>query len=243
MQTQISIQEQGLAGGVRMQSPAQLVAAQFRAHPQICQFKDQGLSYDFSRSGSNPYQLTLDHIEVVESNWGNGIGSSALKILTDLADRHGVKLDLELGHDKRGIGLVNWYGRHGFAWNDGGFMERANPGTHGFHVTSASALASIEAQGLIPQIGPRSRLMDEAQPATYFFASKEDVENALMNWLGEEFDDDETILVLEVNLRGIEIKREIGQFEFTTHQTIEADRILNVYDENLRRRNASRVKP
>lgn len=67
-----------------------------------------------------------------------------------------------------------------------------------FHVTAASNLPSIQRDGLIPSIGPRSKECGETQPAIYLFGRLEDVENALMNWMGEIFPDTDRVAVLAV---------------------------------------------
>lgn len=69
-----------------------------------------------------------------------------------------------------------------------------------YHVTLASNLPSILERGLIPAVGPRSAAFGEEKPAVYFFRSLDDVEDALVNWLGEEFDEDERIIVIEARL-------------------------------------------
>lgn len=68
-----------------------------------------------------------------------------------------------------------------------------------YHVTPASNLTAIYAQGLVPQIGPRSRLARESRPAVYCFPTQEAMETALSNWLGEQFDLDEELVVLQID--------------------------------------------
>ena len=54
-----------------------------------------------------------------------------------------------------------------------------------YHVTKASNLESIMNNGLKPRIGELSKLCDECVERIYLFKSEDDMENALMNWLGE----------------------------------------------------------
>ena len=68
-----------------------------------------------------------------------------------------------------------------------------------YHVTPAANIPSIMEHGLIPQVGARSILMDES-PSLFFFTSKGSMENALLNWLGEEFDEDEDLTILQVDV-------------------------------------------
>ena len=68
-----------------------------------------------------------------------------------------------------------------------------------YHVTPVKNLKQILKQGLVPQIGTRSELLGEPQPAIFLFRSILDAEEALMNWLGDEFED-EPLALLKVNL-------------------------------------------
>lgn len=68
-----------------------------------------------------------------------------------------------------------------------------------FHVTPAADLESVMARGLEPRIGPRSRLLGEALPKVYLFTSIDAVDDGLCNWLGDQFDEDETLVLLAVD--------------------------------------------
>ena len=57
-----------------------------------------------------------------------------------------------------------------------------------YHVTEKKNLKSILENGLIPQIGERSKQLNES-PAIFLFDSVEKLNDALMNWLGDEFED------------------------------------------------------
>ena len=56
-----------------------------------------------------------------------------------------------------------------------------------FHVTRAENLSDIMRGGLVPSIGARSQAAKERHPAVFLFSSRDAMEDALMNWLGEEF--------------------------------------------------------
>ncbi len=68
-------------------------------------------------------RVTLVNIEVAEELRGRGIGSAALRKLTELADHFGVTLDVEARGGLELIDDVAWYSRHGFEWRHG-YMER-----------------------------------------------------------------------------------------------------------------------
>lgn len=59
-----------------------------------------------------------------------------------------------------------------------------------YHVTPRRNLGNIRAEGLRPVIGPRAEDAGEVLPAVFFFICREDLDNALSNWLGEAFEDE-----------------------------------------------------
>lgn len=69
-----------------------------------------------------------------------------------------------------------------------------------YHVTPTKNLRLIMIYGLVPRKGPRSSKL-ENKKAVYLFPNLDDVENALMNWLGDEFGD-EQLALLKVNVKG-----------------------------------------
>lgn len=68
-----------------------------------------------------------------------------------------------------------------------------------FHVTPASNVPSIMQRGLIPQIGSRSALMEQ-ESGIYLFKTEDAAADAVASWLGDEFEEDEPLALLEVNL-------------------------------------------
>ena len=58
-----------------------------------------------------------------------------------------------------------------------------------FHVTPLRNLGRIRAEGLLAQLGPRASAACERAPAVFCFPSREDLDNALSNWMGEDFED------------------------------------------------------
>lgn len=75
-----------------------------------------------------------------------------------------------------------------------------------YHVTPEMNLQSIRDHGLTASIGDRSEDMGEERSAVYLFPSLEDLESALGGWLGECFEEDEDLAVLEVNIDNIELQ-------------------------------------
>lgn len=68
-----------------------------------------------------------------------------------------------------------------------------------FHYTPQCNVTHISKEGLRPMIGPRSQDIGEDEPLVYCFTSLEAAEEGLMNWLDEQFDQDETLCLLEID--------------------------------------------
>lgn len=68
-----------------------------------------------------------------------------------------------------------------------------------YHVSPATNDRSIKRFGLRPQTGSRSTKLNESK-GIFLFPSVDDLEDALMNWLGDEFEDDETLTIWEVTI-------------------------------------------
>lgn len=70
-----------------------------------------------------------------------------------------------------------------------------------FHVTPASNVEPILKKGLTPQLGERSQQVANEKEGVFLFCDYESCENALWNWLGEEFEDlEEDLIILKVDL-------------------------------------------
>lgn len=81
-----------------------------------------------------------------------------------------------------------------------------------YHVTPSSNVDSIRKNGLQPRIGERSLSAGEKTPAVFLFANQDDLEQALLNWLGEIFED-EDLVILEIQLP-LEYKQSLAQSEY-----------------------------
>ena len=97
-----------------------------------------------------------------------------------------------------------------------------------FHVSPKKHLNSIQSKGLIPKIGPRAKLLGESNKSIYLFPSKDDVDTALMNWLGDELDD-EDIIIMVIDLAGIDYQ--IEGYEIILTEVIDPSRIMKIMDE------------
>lgn len=76
--------------------------------------------------------------------------------------------------------------------------------TEFYHVTLAKNLDSILTNGLIPRIGERSLEVGEKEASVYIFPSEADMECAVMQWLGDwyedEYGEDVELVCLEINV-------------------------------------------
>jgi hypothetical protein len=75
-----------------------------------------------------------------------------------------------------------------------------------YHVTSRKNLASIRRNGL-KMHSPKD--MDDEE-GVFLFKDYGDAEDAVMNWLGDRFDEDEELVAIKVNSRFVQNKSELA---------------------------------
>lgn len=93
-----------------------------------------------------------------------------------------------------------------------------------FHISSVKNLVRIKQKGLIPSI-PKDMVDDKA---IYLFKTKDDAEQALMNWLGDRFNDDDEVVLLTIDITGLKCKETGAAYEIACHDVINAKRIKNI---------------
>lgn len=106
-----------------------------------------------------------------------------------------------------------------------------------FHVTAVGALDTVLAQGLRPQTGPRASACNEKAPAVFCFPSWKACEDALMGWLGEAFDEEEDLAILEIDTRRIPASvpaRSDAAYEIAFLGPIPPCAIVSVFNEQCR---------
>jgi hypothetical protein len=83
--------------------------------------------------------------------------------------------------------------------------------------------------GLVPSMGARSSEFGEPESRLYLFPSRDDAETAVSSWLGDSFDEDEPLALLQVRAQpsGSEVEWEY----FTTEIIPPAD--IEVVDEDF----------
>ncbi len=99
-----------------------------------------------------------------------------------------------------------------------------------YHVTTLDNYNSIFKNGLIPNIGPRSESLGELIPRIYLFPDKTTCYDALSGWLGDEFDEDDELMILQLDIKGFKTTSDVD-YELAISEFIPANRILNTYNE------------
>jgi hypothetical protein len=69
-----------------------------------------------------------------------------------------------------------------------------------YHITPSKNVRKILKRGLLPSIGDRSKKIPEELPAIYLFNNLNDLEDAVMNWLADEFNEDEELTALIISI-------------------------------------------
>lgn len=106
-----------------------------------------------------------------------------------------------------------------------------------FHVTPRKNLSAIQKEGLLARIGDRSQEAKEDVEAVFLFPSKEDMDNALLNWLGEAFEEEDELIVLQIDLPAdFPVKRDADSngdlmYEAYSYKNIPPEYISAIYDE------------
>lgn len=81
-----------------------------------------------------------------------------------------------------------------------------------YHVTTVKNWRKIAKTGLKTQIGKLSQKIGEDEKAIYTFPSLNELDNALMNWLGEEYEEMEEELDEKIELAILEV--DVSSFKF-----------------------------
>ena len=99
-----------------------------------------------------------------------------------------------------------------------------------YHVTHARNVPSIMANGLMPSVGDRTAAAEDER-AVYVFPSIEYAEDAIMNWLGDELDEDEPIAILSLTVPRAWLIDQGVAYERTMHHTVPPEMIKIVREE------------
>lgn len=99
-----------------------------------------------------------------------------------------------------------------------------------YHVTPASNLPGIRRFGLFTNRGERAAKLNAEKAGVFLFTSKEAVTNALLNWLGDEFEDcPDALLVMELTLPDDWPLEQDVEWEKISRKAIPARHITHTY--------------
>lgn len=102
-------------------------------------------------------------------------------------------------------------------------LRESDAKVYAYHITPTKNVKWIMKDGLIPSIGSAASSYGEEEERIYLFPSKDEAEDATMNWLGDQYES-EVLALLLVDVTGIPLKKEV-EWEYFTNQPIPADRI------------------
>lgn len=94
-----------------------------------------------------------------------------------------------------------------------------------YHVTRYSNLDSIKLHGILPN---KPTDFEEDENAVYLFKSMDSLEDAIDSWLGDRFDEDEDVIVLEINPVGLNIEKSSVDYEVISYDAIPVSNIKNI---------------
>ena len=94
-----------------------------------------------------------------------------------------------------------------------------------YHITLLSKLDSIMERGLLPMLGERSLEIQEHKKQVFLFPTIEDMENAMIGWLGdwytEHYGEDTPLALLEISVNSdFPIKKGQVDYEVVSEVTI-----------------------
>ena len=99
-----------------------------------------------------------------------------------------------------------------------------------YHVTPKENIHSILEDGIISHSGERSSQIGDS--GVFLFPSQADMEDALMNWLGDELEEVEELLYLVIELpEDWEFTSDV-EFEVRSNDSISPEYIVDILDED-----------
>mgnify|MGYP003403202480 CR=1 FL=1 len=94
-----------------------------------------------------------------------------------------------------------------------------------YHITKKKNITKIKNGGL--KIRKPKDMEDEV--GIYLFKSRESAEEALMNWLGERFDEEEELVILTISPKFVtDISITDAEFEVISKKNIPIEAIVNI---------------
>jgi hypothetical protein len=93
-----------------------------------------------------------------------------------------------------------------------------------YHITPTKNLSQIKRVGILPR-EPQDM---KDKKAVYLFPDRISLDDAMMNWMGDRFDDDEPLSLISINPQGLNIQRSVVDFEVMTYQPIPVKNIVKI---------------
>jgi hypothetical protein len=93
-----------------------------------------------------------------------------------------------------------------------------------FHITKESNIPSIKEFGL--KVNKPADMDDKS--GIYLFPTKEYAEDALMNWLGDRFDEDEPLAMLTIDTSNLQLETSSVDWEYISKSDIPPKNILKI---------------
>jgi len=106
------------------------------------------------------------------------------------------------------------------------FKEENISESNFYHITKKDNLSSIKKYGILPK---KNKEMANEPFGIFLFTSKNDAEDAVVNWLGDRFDEEEELVMLTLDSSYIrDIKQSIAGYEVYTENPIDPQAIKNI---------------
>lgn len=96
-----------------------------------------------------------------------------------------------------------------------------------YHVTYKDNIKSIKQHGIFPKT-PEDY---DDKKGIYLFPTYDDMENAVMNWLGDRLDEDREVVAIKLNISGLKCESDV-EYELRCLEIIEPNRIIAVEDQD-----------
>lgn len=92
-----------------------------------------------------------------------------------------------------------------------------------YHISLLKNKKSILINGLVPSIGNNSQSCEEKTPAIYLFPDETTMNDALLNWFSELYEEDEILSVFQVDIRDLVVIQ--NGYELISYDTIPKEKI------------------
>ena len=103
-------------------------------------------------------------------------------------------------------------------------QEMVDPPNYVYHVTPTKHIPFMKVHGIVPK-KPTVRFEPEA---VYLFTNKEVAIDAIMNWLGDKFREDEPLVMLTISTNGLELHDSDVGYELQSKKVIPWSNVVKV---------------